>query len=556
MGRKLLSKPDSEEGFDMISTWFNNCVEHHNVACSNIHSPRPPIVTIPAAATQSTLVATSSIIKNMRSKLKAAARKSSFATKPATGPPIEPPAKPKVPHGLVKQLTTLWPTRLIYVGNASGCKEARLVETGRLLSLKNIQYTTLSHCWGNSKPAITTKETLPERMSSISVSALPKTFREAIEITRHLGIEYLWIDSLCIIQDCPEDWRTESNKMGQVYSCSSLTICAAGARDSYEGCFVERPPMPAIQVVSGVYVSEYVEMIPFWSPEAVDTRAWCLQELALSPRVLMCGSRMMAWRCEETTIIEQARQSMGLPRYDLRIDPKLLTRNWNDVVENYSRRNLSQSRDKLVAISGLARKFANESTDQYLAGLWKRTLFTDLLWRVDVQVETKLPRISHSTSYRAPSWSWASLDGPVIFTRETRFDWEPLALLVEANVVLGAEDPFGEVVGGLLRIRGPLVLVTCRNTNSKAYPACFPLSSDSAEEEDSNNRCASCWFDIRDEMDWSNTSVFCLRIAQTYGLVLCPVGDSGENFRRVGVANWPLGSWWKLDCPDTEISII
>src|SRR5882757_1640742 len=138
--------------------------------------------------------------------------------------------------------------------------------------------------------------------------------------------------------------------MGQVYSCSSLTICAAGARDSYEGCFVERPLMPAIQVVSGVYVSEYVEMIPFWSPEAVDTRAWCLQELALSPRVLMCGSRMMAWRCEETTIIEQARQSIIL-RYDLRIDPKLLTRNWNDVVENYSRRNLSQSRDKLVAIS-------------------------------------------------------------------------------------------------------------------------------------------------------------------------------------------------------------
>jgi hypothetical protein len=361
---------------------------------------------------------------------------------------------------------------------------------------------------------------------------------------------------LCIIQDCPEDWRTESNKMGQVYSCSSLTICAAGARDSYEGCFVERPPMPAIQVVSGVYVSEYVEMIPFWSPEAVDTRAWCLQELALSPRVLMCGSRMMAWRCEETTIIEQGRQSISLPRYDLRIDPKLLTRNWNDVVENYSRRNLSQSRDKLVAISGLARKFANESTEQYLAGLWKRTLFTDLLWRVDVQVDTKLPRISHSTSYRAPSWSWASLDGPVIFTRETRFDWEPLALLVEANVVLGAEDPFGEVVGGLLRIRGPLALVTCRNTNSKAYPACFPLSSDSAEEVDSNNRCASCWFDIRDEMDWSNTSVFCLRIAQTYGLVLCPVGDSGENFRRVGIANWPLGSWWKLDCPNTEISII
>jgi hypothetical protein len=161
MGRKILSKADSEEGFDMISTWFNNCVKHHNVACSNIQFPRPPIVTIPAAITQSTLVATSSIIKNLRSQLKAATRNSSFAPKPATGPPIEPSAKPKVPHGLSKQLTRLWPKRLIYVGNASGCKEARLVETGRLLKLNSIKYTTLSHCWGNSKPTITTKETLP-----------------------------------------------------------------------------------------------------------------------------------------------------------------------------------------------------------------------------------------------------------------------------------------------------------------------------------------------------------------------------------------------------------
>lgn len=555
MGKKILSKADSEEGFDLISTWFNNCVEHHNAACNDIHYPQPLIVTLPAAIVPSSLVATGSIIESLRCKLKAAALKSSLATKQATAPPVGPSASLKVPVSHSKQLTGLRPERLIYVGNASGCNEVRLIETGRL-KLKTVQYTTLSHCWGNSKPAITTKETLRERMISISVSALPKTFREAIEITRHLGIEYLWIDSLCIIQDCPEDWRTESSKMGKIYAHCSLTICAAGARDSHGGCFVERPAMPAIQVLSDVYVSEYIETIPFWSPEAVDTRAWCLQELALSPRVLMCGSRMMGWRCEEKTIIEQGQLPESPSKYGLRVNSKISTQNWNDVVANYSHRNLSQSRDKLIAISGLARKFANESTGQYLAGLWKRTLLTDLFWRVDIQVETSLPKISRPTSYRAPSWSWASLDGPVMFTRKTRFDWDNLASLVEANVVLGAEDPFGEVVGGLLRIRGPLALVTCRNTNSKVYPACFPLSSDSIQEEDSHNHCASCWFDLRDEMDWSKTSVFCLRITQTHGLVLLPVGDSGENFRRVGIANWVLGSWWKLDCPDIEISII
>src|SRR5438034_1924444 len=71
--------------------------------------------------------------------------------------------------------------------------------------------------------------------------ALPKTFQDAVLLTRALGVRYLWIDSLCIIQDDEKDWKRENPKMGEVYQYATITIAAAHARDSSEGCFYEEP---------------------------------------------------------------------------------------------------------------------------------------------------------------------------------------------------------------------------------------------------------------------------------------------------------------------------
>ncbi|TVY55546.1 hypothetical protein LCER1_G002742 [Lachnellula cervina] len=69
---------------------------------------------------------------------------------------------------------------------------------------------------------------------------LPPSFRDAVIVTRELGIRYLWIDSLCIVQDDLDDWRKESAQMDRIYGMSFLTIIAAGASHSQGGCFVPR----------------------------------------------------------------------------------------------------------------------------------------------------------------------------------------------------------------------------------------------------------------------------------------------------------------------------
>ena len=112
----------------------------------------------------------------------------------------------------------------------------RLYETQRELA----HYTTLSHCWGKKRIVTTTKATLGQRKLEVQWPRLSRTFQDAINITRALGIRYIWIDSLCIIQDDKEDWERESAKMAEIYSCSYLNLAATGSADGDGGCFFNR----------------------------------------------------------------------------------------------------------------------------------------------------------------------------------------------------------------------------------------------------------------------------------------------------------------------------
>ncbi|KAM0083587.1 hypothetical protein ACKRZS_004172 [Fusarium odoratissimum] len=103
------------------------------------------------------------------------------------------------------------------------------------------RYIALSHCWGDAMPLKTTKASFAEFCHSIHFAQFPKTFQEAIIVCRKLNIEYLWIDSLCIIQDDEHDWAVESPKMCDVYQNAYLAIAAAAAHNSSEGLFHQRP---------------------------------------------------------------------------------------------------------------------------------------------------------------------------------------------------------------------------------------------------------------------------------------------------------------------------
>jgi hypothetical protein len=134
------------------------------------------------------------------------------------------------------------PSRVLDVGSGDFRSHLRLFESHGRCG----QYVALSHCWGTLEnwPLRTTRESKQEHLENIPFGRLPKTFQDAVKITRTLGIPYLWIDSLCIIQDDVSDWLCESPKMGQIYKRSRLTVAASGARDSSDGWFLKRAPFP------------------------------------------------------------------------------------------------------------------------------------------------------------------------------------------------------------------------------------------------------------------------------------------------------------------------
>lgn len=150
-------------------------------------------------------------------------------------------------HSACKSTTSCGtlPTRVIDVGSPDGRTEPRLYET----SGEPGDYIALSHCWGGAQPLRTTKETICSLKTCIPWAELPNTFQDAIKVTRGLGIRYLWIDSLCIIQDDAQDWEREAANMAVIFEAAYLTIAATAATNgsvcSFSGPY--RLPFPCYE---------------------------------------------------------------------------------------------------------------------------------------------------------------------------------------------------------------------------------------------------------------------------------------------------------------------
>jgi hypothetical protein len=192
-------------------------------------------------------------------------------------------------HSQCIALASRLPTRVIDVGEA-GTQEPVLKQAEGATA----HYMTLSHCWG-SKPLIrTTTESLTKHLNQLPMDFLPKSFRDAVTIRRNLGIRYLWIDSLCIIQDDADDWEREPAVMGDIYSRSYLTIAASASKDSSGGCFLPRPTSTHVQVKCSVsdsstgyvFVREKPKGFNELDYSKLNTRAWVAQERLLSPRTV------------------------------------------------------------------------------------------------------------------------------------------------------------------------------------------------------------------------------------------------------------------------------
>ncbi|KAH7131650.1 heterokaryon incompatibility protein-domain-containing protein [Dactylonectria estremocensis] len=340
----------------------------------------------------------------------------------------------------VPKLSVL-PTRCIDVGEADGSVEPRLAISGGCHG----RYTTLSHCWGKGQlPARLTTSSILPLSTAIHFDTLPRTYRDAISITRALGIRYLWIDSLCIIQDDADDWERESANMASIYRNAYLNIAASSALDSDGGCMHTPRPTTSFQI----------EPPPRWSgggrfgeaahseqatpalvrpsgsarkleKAALNTRAWVLQEVCLSRRTIHFAEDQMYWFCAEREASEDGTHvhtpHYGAPRAPLLGPPHWLMGQrdnitlgsvytmWWTLVEDYSSRAMTHASDKMAALAGLTQFFHERlGDDEPVAGMWKAELVDSLCWTCD-----PFRGGADRTSSGSPSWSWISIDGPI-----------------------------------------------------------------------------------------------------------------------------------------------
>ncbi|KAH8586240.1 heterokaryon incompatibility protein-domain-containing protein [Bisporella sp. PMI_857] len=376
-------------------------------------------------------------------------------------------------HRCVKDWRPKLPKRVIDVGNAGNGVLRLCCSDGD----QRNQYTILSHCWGGSSPLITRADSLEERKRGVPLNALPKTFRDAVAVTRLLGIRYLWIDSLCILQEDRQDWEIEAPKMADYYSNAYITIAASRAENCETGFLlpIENRRVATVQCESDqsrfdVIVQESHNTAATSELEnKLYTRAWVFQEMTVAPRVISYGAKELEWYCREhnwcecSYLVPESYDKSVHSGHWQKCREQYMNRDyqdWLDMVTEFTRRNLTQRGDRLPAISALAKQFSSNLNAPYMAGIWnlEPMIWSGLRWR-PWTVGTYL------AGTEAPSWSWASVEclNGVVYGHPIPSDGieyrDTGVKLLKWETYLKSTSLFGEVSGGILRVIGPLLHV-------------------------------------------------------------------------------------------------
>lgn len=393
------------------------------------------------------------------------------------------------------------PTRLIEIPRDPKEEGIRLRNSSDLR--QDIKYVALSYCWGTkTPPCLTTSENLTDHLDAIQWCSIPQTFRDAVLFTRSLGVEYIWIDSICIVQGddtiAKADWSRESAQMYKYYSNAHVTLAAASSSDCNGGLFNKNAVTKShlLDVTFRghdfpLFVSETPsEVLDFtaaatgfgWDVEnkyPLLSRAWAFQERLVSPRVIFFTETQLVWDCYAGCAFEEdaARDNehsqllhQGLKQGYRKLlqQPKLSwkdsnsTFEWNHVLKAYSHLQLSDFGDRLSAFAAIAQQILSRNYDdpaaEYLCGLRKRDLHTDLQWMPAVSGVIK--RTSHSgreAPYVAPSWSWASFPGRITDIAHYESLMSSTIHLVQDTLVFNDTRRFSRVLDGHIVIEGPVV---------------------------------------------------------------------------------------------------
>jgi Heterokaryon incompatibility protein (HET) len=491
------------------------------------------------------------------------------------------------------------PTRVIDVGTSENSQNPFLFITQGQCG----QWVTLSHCWGSATPAMTTTETLSAHCRHIIPRDLPPLYRDAVEITRRLRYRYLWIDSLCILQDSIPDWRSESAEMGAIYRNAVLNISADASPDPDCGIFESAnskrgPAVPLLslacrsstgQTEGSVDIHSMLKRTQNENP--LHERAWVVQENMFSPRKLHYEADEIWWSCETTRYCCESDPDMNriistdkgphsifqmplLSQFGVKpaeedvekVSSTVLSL-WYRKIVDYAARQITYNSDRFPAIAGLAKEVAAHTGYQYKAGLWLEDVHAGLLWNA--------PRVGVDARH-APTWSWAVIDNRrlklekygvngVVSRRLVRKD-KFRANIVEIYVRNVNDDPFGQVESAYITTEGRWRSVewrekptpVCDCWNDRRYLLDRHRRIDRLPEEKLTAPSQTvCSLDeaviVNDFMaDMARRRVIYMQVGRSvdagarwgdayerFALVLEPTGRVDNEYRRIGTAQIP-----------------
>ena len=462
------------------------------------------------------------------------------------------------------------PTRALDVGSTQSTPtELKLVETNGELE----SYATLSYCWGAAQPAMLTTENYEGYLKEIEAETLPRSIQDAIRVTREIGIRYLWIDSLCILQDSAIDQAKEISRMGEIYKDAAITIMAAGAETCNDG-FLHRDASNteewSIPWISPQGPEGAINLQPSttynYDPELdpVNKRAWIYQERLLSTGLLIypLTPHPIQWSCPTLlssnggTVPEL--EQTGLTRLPILYQSsKTVTEEeqislwqiWNSVVTNYTTRSLTDPSDKLPAISGIAQRFQEIWGGEYYAGLWSHYFIRGLMWkRFAAKPEDRSFTELKERKYIAPSWSWASKQDRIIqsLTKSEIFVHEGFSVRSISTTPTIPGNSFGQILAGEMRVCGCLKIGIWSVRSQQLFNL---LQSDNSEK-------VQVGTGQPDEDTWGpgkELDVTCLLILnpekyENYvpcGLLLSQIDADKNVFERAGTLNLIDREWFE-----------
>jgi hypothetical protein len=377
-------------------------------------------------------------------------------------------------HG--QPLQSFVPTRLIKLGNNSSSHV-------QLVSIAHpVQYVALSYCWGTTKQPGTNQSNISSRQHRINVSELPKTLQDAILVTHVLGFQYIWIDSLCIVQDDVNDWATESSKMADIYSAACLVVAATRSDDCAAGFLQDRSEplvldwtlpseissrstahcMTSLEITARITTShECFDLTPSIASQPLPRRAWAMQERELARRIVHFLPDEILWHCQTKSFCECGLSTTGyrtLSSFSAfsSLVPDDLDKGrvpgfgsaWIDMLKDYSKLNITKLTDILPALSGMARYVEHLHPGQYIAGMWEKDIAVQLAW-------ARYGNHDRSTrSINWPSFSWVSAYKSFWWDISPQREYKARCTFVAATQLLATANPYGHVLECSVTLRG------------------------------------------------------------------------------------------------------